>query len=56
MNKGRLMLAQAAASAAVLQSAAKSPGTAVKIEPKGTGFRFTRWVRHRGLLQSPISC
>jgi hypothetical protein len=29
---------------------------AIKIEPKGIGFRFTRWVRHRDLPQSQISC
>ncbi len=27
----------------------------VKIEPKCTRFRFTRWVRHRDLPQSQIS-
>jgi hypothetical protein len=29
---------------------------AIKTEPKGTGFRFTRWFRHRRLPQSQISC
>jgi hypothetical protein len=28
---------------------------AVEIEPKDTGFHFTRWVRHRDLSQSQIS-
>jgi len=30
--------------------------TAIKIELKCTRFRFTRWVRHRRLPQSQISC
>jgi hypothetical protein len=29
---------------------------AVKIEPDGIRFRFTRWVRHRRLPPSRISC
>jgi hypothetical protein len=28
----------------------------VKIQPDGTRFRFTRWVRHRRIPQSKISC
>jgi len=32
------------------------PQPAVKIEPKGTGFRLTRRAPHRGLPQSQTSC
>jgi hypothetical protein len=28
----------------------------VKIQPDETRFRFTRWVRHRRIPQSKISC
>ena len=36
-------------------TSAKSRAT-VKIQPDGTRFRFTRWVRHRRIPQSKISC
>jgi hypothetical protein len=29
---------------------------AVEIQPNGTRFRFTRWVRHDRLARSKISC